>query len=130
MLEVNGDSYKPEYCRISVRTGLPTILGWRTHEWLWRSAGNADYPEVLSERSGDIETIYTSSDPDEVRELLKKYNVEYIYVGDTEREEFGDPEKHANPVNHELLQSLGTVVYPAGFDPAKSGEVTYIIKAD
>lgn len=128
MLETYGDSYNPDYCRISASTGLPTILGWRTHEWLWRSSGTMEYPEDMKERSIDTDIIYTSNDKDTVRELIKEYNVEYIYVGDTEREKYGDPEKYAYPLNHNMLQSLGTVIYPGNFDTSRSGEDAYIIK--
>ncbi|MCR5324815.1 MAG: hypothetical protein K6E85_16275 [Lachnospiraceae bacterium] len=127
MLEVNGNSYT-DYCRVSVRTGLPTLLGWRTHEWLWQSEAEEGVPKIIEERTADIETIYTSSDVEKVRKLVKQYNIEYIYVGSIERKEFGDSSKHENPVNHELLQSLGSVVYPSGFDPADSYDTTYILK--
>ena len=36
VLEANGDSYTG-YERVSATTGLPTILGWYVHEWLWRN---------------------------------------------------------------------------------------------
>lgn len=35
VLEANGDSYS-DYERVSAMTGLPTVLGWYVHEWLWR----------------------------------------------------------------------------------------------
>lgn len=121
MLEVNGDSYT-DYCRVSVRTGLPTVLGWRTHEWLWQSDGSAEMPEIIQTRSEDIEKIYTSSDTVLVEKLIKQYNIEYIYVGSLERE------KYQTPVNHRILQSMGTVIYPSEFDPSESDTTTYIIQ--
>ncbi len=36
VLEANGDSYTG-FERVSASTGLPTILGWYVHEWLWRN---------------------------------------------------------------------------------------------
>lgn len=36
VLEANGDSYTG-YERVSASTGLPTVLGWYVHEWLWRN---------------------------------------------------------------------------------------------
>ena len=112
VLEANGDSYS-EYERVSAMTGLPTIMGWYVHEWLWRN-DTAD----LNEKSADIEKIYTSTDQSEVEELLKKYNVEYIFVGSTERE------KYADTLNEEVLNSCGTVV----FRDEEYG--TYIIKVN
>ena len=112
ILEANGDSYT-DYERVSAMTGLPTVLGWYVHEWLWRN-DTAD----LNEKSADIEKIYTSTDQSEVEELLKKYNVEYIFVGSTERE------KYADTLNEEVLNSCGTVV----FRDEEYG--TYIIKVN
>ena len=96
VLEANGDSYT-DYQRVSVITGLPTVLGWRTHEWLWKSN-----PQILDVRAADIQTIYTSTNEDEVRDLISFYNISYIYVGKLELEKFEN-------VNHQLIKSLGTV---------------------
>ena len=97
MLEAHGNSYTYAN-RISVLTGLPTILGWHTHEWLWKD----DYNWVEA-RKADVETIYTSNDASLVRELLDTYDVAYIYLGDEEHKTY--------EVNDALLQTLGTIVY-------------------
>jgi uncharacterized membrane protein len=110
VLEANGDSYTG-YERVSASTGLPTILGWYVHEWLWRN----DVAD-LNQKSADVESIYTSSDVTEVQRLLSQYDVSYIFVGSMEREKYGDL------LNESLLQSLGEIVYQ---DPVYD---TYIIK--
>ena len=99
VLEANGDSYTA-YNRVSASTGLPTPLGWYVHEWLWRSD-----TDDLNRISADIETIYTSDDPDVVKNLLKEYNVSYIFVGKMEEEKYGDA------LQMDLLRTLGNVVY-------------------
>ena len=43
ILEAQGDSYT-DFARISANTGLPTVLGWTVHEWLWR--GSYDVPSA------------------------------------------------------------------------------------
>ena len=48
-------------------TGLPTVLGWYVHEWLWRGDTGA-----LNERAQEVEAIYTSTNQEEVKKLLKK----------------------------------------------------------
>ena len=108
VLEAHGASYSA--CeRVSVTTGLPTVAGWFTHEWLWRNDLDA-----LNQRIADVETIYTSDDADEVKALIEKYNIKYIYIGQTERDTYGT-------INDELLQSIGTVAY-------SDGVTTYIMK--
>ena len=98
ILEANGNSYT-EYCRVSAMTGLPTVMGWYTHEWLWRND-----TEELNARIAEINQIYTSSDRERVIELLRKYDVEYVFIGYYEREKYPN-------INEMLLKSLGTVVY-------------------
>lgn len=110
VLEANGDSYT-SFERVSAMTGLPTVLGWYVHEWLWRN----DVAD-LNQKSADITNIYTSQDQTLVQTFLTHYDVSYIFVGARERE------KYAENLNHELLQKLGTIV----FQDESSG--TYIIK--
>ncbi len=96
ILEAPGRSYNYEG-RISTFTGLPTILGWSLHEAQWR--GN--YVEQ-GRRESDIATIYSTYDGQQALELLHKWGVEYVIVGQVERsyvEEFcGDPGHHCHPV--------------------------------
>lgn len=69
--------------RVSVFTGLPTVIGWGTWEILWRFAwGEVD------ERIGDVDMIYNTLDNDQAKELLRKYDVEYIYIGTLEQEKY------------------------------------------
>lgn len=99
VLEANGDSYTG-YCRVSAMTGLPTVLGWYVHEWLWRS----DVGDV-NQKSADVENIFTSDEDSLVRSLLTQYDVSYIFLGAKEREKYGDR------LNTEYLKSLGEVVF-------------------
>lgn len=107
VLEADGDSYSTA-CRVSAMTGLPTVLGWYVHEWLWRSD-----PEDLNRRSADIQTIYTSDNTEEVQSLIEKYGISYIFVGSEEYAKYGT-------VNTEGIQALGEVVY--------SSSGTFIVK--
>ncbi|MDO4274936.1 MAG: DUF2298 domain-containing protein [Eubacteriales bacterium] len=110
VLEANGDSYTG-YCRVSAMTGLPTVLGWYVHQWLWRN----DVAD-LNQKSADIELVYTSQDEEQVRDLLDQYEVAYIFVGSKERE------KYEGRINDELLKNLGEVVFADPDSP------TYILK--
>ena len=110
VLEANGDSYS-EYERVSAMTGLPTIMGWYVHEWLWRG----DLAD-LNAKIEEIQEIYTSTDEARVKELLEEYNVSYIFVGSCERNKYGAD------MNNDLLKSLGEVVFQDSEYP------TYIVK--
>lgn len=68
----------------SAFTGLPTLLGWAGWEVMWRGSW-----DIITERTGAIDTIYGTPNSDEALAMLEKYNVEYIYVGELEREHYG-----------------------------------------
>ncbi len=123
MLEANGDSYTI-YERISVITGLPTVLGWYTHERLWKSEPDVqdeDVTAILDKRAADIAEIYTSEEEALVKSLLKKYDVSYIYVGGPELNKYGI-------INHELIRSMGSIAYEA--PDLDNRYETYIVEVD
>lgn len=109
VLEANGDSYSDNE-RISMATGLSTVVGWYVHEWLWRG----DTTD-LDNRIADIETIYTSDDRYRVISLIEKYNIEYIYVGKLEQDKY-------EYINMDLLKSLGEIVFYKGETDNKNYE--------
>lgn len=98
ILEAQGDSYT-DYARISSNTGLPTVLGWTVHEWLWR--GTYDIP---APRIEEVRQMYELADIRQTKKLLKKYNIRYFYIGDLEREKYP-------ALNEKKLEKLGKVIY-------------------
>jgi len=98
--EAQGDSYT-DYARVSSNTGLPTILGWTVHEWLWR--GEYSIPEP---RIDEVRSLYEDDIP-KTQEIINKYNVEYIFVGNLEREKYKN-------LNEEKFSQLGTQVFREG----------------
>jgi uncharacterized membrane protein len=82
IVEAVGESYT-DFARVSANTGLPTILGWRVHEWLWR--GSFDEP---AKRTEEVKEIYESENLEETKKLLTKYNVGYIFVGTLEQQAY------------------------------------------
>lgn len=67
--------------RVSIYTGLPTVLGWDWHQKQQR----AGYTWLVDERAGDVSEMYGSLSIERTRELLRKYQVRYVYVGGLER---------------------------------------------
>lgn len=98
ILEAQGDSYT-DFARVSAFTGLPTLLGWTVHEWLWR--GTYDIP---APRIEEVKTLYETSDLTVAKQLIKKYNVRLIYVGALEHQKYPT-------LSGEKFKKLGTVVY-------------------
>jgi YYY domain-containing protein len=73
-----GGSYTYEG-RISAFTGFPTVLGWAVHESQWRGS----YDEQ-GRREPDIATIYSTADGHVALDLLHKWNVTYVILGNSE----------------------------------------------
>ncbi len=104
IIEADGSSYT-NAGRFSAWTGLPTVFGWHTHEWLWRSSGDTRYPEILKERENDIGSFYTSSSLEMMRSIIKKYNISFIIVGEQERLKYPDT------LREDLLVELGETIF-------------------
>ncbi|MGI9255280.1 MAG: DUF2298 domain-containing protein, partial [Thermomicrobiales bacterium] len=71
--------YRCDGSRISIATGLPSILGWERHESQQR------YLSSLEGRAADVDLLYRSLSAEEKLDIIRKYGVEYIVVGDLER---------------------------------------------
>jgi hypothetical protein len=83
LLEAPIGYYREGGLRVSSFTGLPTLLGFHQSEQRpW---------EQVAPREGDAERIYTTTDLGELDELLRRYHVRYIYVGQLERYLYGGP---------------------------------------
>lgn len=98
ILEAQGDSYT-DHNRISAYTGVPTIAGWWVHEWLWRGK-----PEVVGDRIPEITAIYESSDIDNTKQLLKKYNVSYVVISKLEKDKYPN-------INEGKFNKIGTKIF-------------------
>lgn len=67
--------------RISIYTGLPTVLGWDWHQTQQRH----DYRWEVQRRRAAVNEFYTTRDVEEARGFLDEFNVKYVYVGELER---------------------------------------------
>jgi len=79
ILEAHGDSYQ-EFTRVSMNTGLPTVLGWSYH--VFQRAH--PMPEI-DRRKADIRSAFTSDNKDTVAAILERYHVALVFVGGLER---------------------------------------------
>lgn len=111
VLEANGSSYTI-YNRVSVITGLPTVLGWHTHEWLWHN----DLSPV-EDRVEVVRRMYVNAD----RQLMEQYGVDYIFVGFCEYEKYAE-----QGMDIDRLRELGQVVYSSPVQD--DGKCVFIVK--
>ncbi|GIK54594.1 MAG: hypothetical protein HND44_00840 [Chloroflexi bacterium] len=86
ILEAVGGQYS-EYGRVSASTGLPTLLGWAGHEYQWRGSSTTE-PAL---RDPAVRDIYTAAawENSNAAQLLDRYGVELIYLGNLERSAYG-----------------------------------------
>lgn len=105
ILEAVGDSYT-NYNHVSALTGLPTVEGWLVHEWLWR--GSFDEP---GKRAGEVQTIYETKDSKKALSLIKKYSVQYVLVGELERQKYKVSEEKFAEIGKIAFQSEDTKIY-------------------
>jgi uncharacterized membrane protein len=101
ILEAVGESYT-DYARVSAITGLPTVLGWRVHQWLWR--GGFDIPR---DRTEEVRTVYLQPQSTQATNVLNQYQVQFIIVGEKEYEAY--PSLNPNEVKR-----LGRTVFQQG----------------
>jgi YYY domain-containing protein len=105
--EATGNPYS-SYGRISIYTGLPTILGWGNHEGQWHGS---DFGGILAQRTQDIETIYTTPDWQTTQTLLDQYNVRYVVVGYLERSSYRVNEEKFNNFLKPVFQQGNITIY-------------------
>ncbi len=83
LCEAYGPAYQ-QYARVSMNTGLPSLLGWdyhvfqRGHSW-----------DRIEGRKRDIATIYSDPDPNRVAPVLAREQVSLVYVGPLEEHTYG-----------------------------------------
>jgi uncharacterized membrane protein len=79
--EAVKDAYS-EYARIATFTGMPSVLGWTNHEDQWRDHA------LQGSRKEDLQTLYTTSDWLTAEEIINRYNIRYIVVGNLENQTY------------------------------------------
>ena len=109
---MEGRSLASEYRyngRISINTGLPTVLGWNWHQRQQRTID--PLPRIVQQRESNIQYFYQSNDIVSVANMIRYYDIEYIIVSDMEIAMYPDGiEKFNRMVEMELL----SIVYQHG----------------
>jgi YYY domain-containing protein len=84
LLEAQGPPYQL-YSRVSMNSGLPTVLGWEHH---LRQQGRP--AAQIETRRRDVRTLFDTTDREEARALLDRYGVEYVFLGPLERQIYSE----------------------------------------
>jgi uncharacterized membrane protein len=104
--EAVGGQYS-EYARVSTFSGFPTVLGWPGHEGQWRDHA------LQGSREQDIETLYTTNDWVVTQEIINRYDIRYIYVGNLERSTYQVNEEKFNSFLKPVYQQGSVTIYEA-----------------
>ncbi len=67
--------------RVSIYTGLPSVVGWQWHQEQQRW----DYRQDVAHRVYQVNTLYETEDPARALSVIERYDVDYVYVGELER---------------------------------------------
>jgi len=81
----------PEYrwgSRITINTGLPSVVGWNWHQRQQRGVVSSDW---VTKRVAEISMFYTTSSRAEAEDFLRRYDVQYIVVGQLEKGNYPGP---------------------------------------
>jgi uncharacterized membrane protein len=102
--EAVGGAYSA-YARISIYTGLPTVLGWGNHEGQWRDQS------LQGSRQQDIEMLYTTGDWTTTQDIINRYHIRYIFVGNLERSTYRVNEEKFNRFLKPAFQQGNATIY-------------------
>ena len=88
IVEANTPEYRHWGTRYTIYTGLPGVIGWNWHQrqqraltpdtWVW-------------DRIGEVQSFYTTTNTDDAEAFLRKYNVQYVILGQLERIYYDGP---------------------------------------
>jgi len=67
--------------RFSIYTGLPAVVGWDWHQRQQRGSLSA----MVDQRNREVDTFYGDADVEQALQLIRRYDVRYVMVGQLER---------------------------------------------
>jgi uncharacterized membrane protein len=100
ILEAPGFDMYSGVSRISIFTGMPTLVGWQYQ--VGQQSGRSEATSYGSTAAA----IYSSLDPDFSKDAMKKHGIKYYYIGNIE--------KNLYPGCEARLALLGEPVYTNG----------------
>ena len=92
--------------RVAAFTGNPSVVAWVNHEVLWRRNG-----EELGKRMSDVRKFFSTQSCDEMKSIVHKYNVSYIFVGFEEKRVFSANSTLIGMCFKKVFESRGTTIF-------------------
>jgi YYY domain-containing protein len=102
--EAVGGQYS-EFARVSTYTGMPTVLGWPGHEGQWRDGA------LQGSRQDDIAALYSIDDWFTAQQIIDRYDIRYVYVGNLERSTYHVNEEKFNLFLKPIYQQGSVTIY-------------------
>ncbi len=96
--------------RISVQTGLPSVVGW---DWHQRQQQAGILEPKVAQRIADVQAIYSTGSDAHARSLIDKYGIGLVVVGELERAFAPEPavDKFARLGLIQIYRAEGTAIY-------------------
>ncbi len=105
--EAVGGSYSTAHARMATYTGMPTVLGWDFHEVQWRGGS-----ELVNPRKEDIAQLYCTHNWQTAKEILDRYQIRYVVVGNVERSTYTEGSQYCpNGLIEEKFAEITTVLF-------------------
>ena len=96
--------------RFANYTGLPTVIGWPWHQIQQRTA----YSYAITDRAQDVREMYETTNEKRALDLLRRYQVKYVVVGDLERITYsGNGLEKFETLGQKVFENQGTAIYEA-----------------
>jgi YYY domain-containing protein len=106
IVEAPGDRMYTGLSRISIFTGMPTIVGWGYQ--VGQQSGRGDKVQegfMLTNR------IYTDKDAEATKNILKEKNIKYVYIGSIEKALYPEAVEKFNQIATPVYQNEGAVLF-------------------
>ena len=84
--EAPGSSYDGNFGRVGTLTGIPVLLNWEGHQRQWRGA---TWDALRGSRAEDLDRLFRSPDMQQTREILERYDIDYVFFGSSEVMKYG-----------------------------------------
>jgi len=99
--------------RFANNTGLPTVIGWPWHQIQQRTT----YSFAIDDRAQDVREMYETLNEERATDLLRRYRVKYVVVGDLERIIYpGDGLAKFESLGRKVFENHGTAIYETQWD--------------